>query len=173
STSRGAINHDMIAIREAWLRRMMTRDMRLMDANLLGQLLNSASFFASTNLIIIAAVAGVLFGGHAILGNLSGLSVISAAPLWVMELKIAVIVITMSRGFLDFIWAIRQFNYCTALIGAAPDHADKIATVAFSRVMGDVLNPAMSAFNKGVRAYYFALAATAWLASPWAMMVAV
>ena len=173
STRRGAINHDMVQIRAAWIRRMLTRDVRIMDANLLGQLLNSASFFASTNLIIIAAVAGVLFGGRAVIGNLGGLAIVAAAPLWVMELKIAVVLVTLSRGLLDFIWAIRQFNYCTALIGAAPDRDEIDLREAFVQATGDVLDPALSAFNKGVRAYYFALAATAWIASPYAMIVAV
>lgn len=173
STTRGAINHDMILIRMAWIKQMMARDQRLMDANLLGQLLNSASFFASTNLIVIAAVAGVLFGGHATIGTLTGLTIVSSAPLWVMELKMALILVTLARGLLDFIWSIRQFNYCTALIGAAPEHTDAPARDAFARVMGDVLNPAMSAFNKGVRAYYFALAATAWVVNPYAMIIAV
>ena len=173
STSRGAINHDMIVVRAAWLKRMMSREMRLMDANLLGQLLNSASFFASTNLIIIAAVAGVLFGGRTVIGNLSGSAIVSAAPLWVLEFKIALILVTLARGLLDFIWAIRQFNYCAALIGAAPEHSDAKRREEYVRAIGNVFDPALSAFNKGVRAYYFALAATAWVASPWAMMAGV
>ncbi len=36
-----------------------------------------------------------------------------------------------------------------------------------------VLNPALSSFNNGVRGYYFALGAAAWLMGPWAMIVAV
>ena len=36
-----------------------------------------------------------------------------------------------------------------------------------------VLNPALSSFNNGVRGYYFALAGTAWLLGPWAMIAAV
>jgi len=35
-----------------------------------------------------------------------------------------------------------------------------------------ILNPALSAFNAGVRGYYFALACTAWLAGPAAFMTA-
>ena len=34
---------------------------------------------------------------------------------------------------------------------------------AFGAVVGKVLNPALSSFNRGVRGYYFALAAAAWL----------
>jgi uncharacterized membrane protein len=36
-----------------------------------------------------------------------------------------------------------------------------------------VLNPALSSFNNGIRGYYFALSAAAWLVGPWAMIAAV
>ena len=36
---------------------------------------------------------------------------------------------------------------------------------------GDILNPALSSFNAGVRGYYFALAAGAWLLGPEAFSV--
>ncbi len=36
-----------------------------------------------------------------------------------------------------------------------------------------MLNPALTSFNNGVRGYYFALAAAAWLLGPWAMIAAV
>jgi uncharacterized membrane protein len=170
---RGGINIDMAAVRAGWIRRMLQRDVRIMDANLLGQLLSSASFFASTNLLIIAAASGVLFGGEDMIANLRGLLIASSAPIWLVETKIALIVVTLARGLLDFIWSIRQLNYCSALVGAAPPFDEPDKHDAFARAMTDVFDPAFSAFNKGMRTYYFALAATAWIISPWAMMLGV
>jgi uncharacterized membrane protein len=40
------------------MRNMARRENRFMDGQLLGQALNSRSFFASSNLILIAAAAG-------------------------------------------------------------------------------------------------------------------
>ena len=57
------INTDMTVIRAAWMRNMVGRENRFMDGQLLGHALNSASFFASSNLLLIAAAAGALFGG--------------------------------------------------------------------------------------------------------------
>jgi uncharacterized membrane protein len=37
---------------------------------------------------------------------------------------------------------------------------------------GGILNPALSAFNAGVRAYYFALAAAVWLLGPMPFLAA-
>jgi uncharacterized membrane protein len=171
--ARGAINLDMAPVREAWVRRMLARDVRIMDTNLLGHMLNSASFFASTNLLIIAAASGVLFGGQAMLSGIVGLAIVAPAPAWLLEVKIALVVVMLSRGLLDFIWAIRQLNYCLALLGAAPERADSARHEAFAEAMVSVLHPAFDSFNKGVRAYYFALAAGAWIVSPWAMALGV
>ena len=59
----GSLNADMLVVRDAWMRAMTVRQLRLVDSQLMGHTMSSASFFASTNLILIAAVAGVLFGG--------------------------------------------------------------------------------------------------------------
>lgn len=170
---KGAINADMIAVREAWLRRLVARDNRIADLNLLGHQLSSASFFASTNLLLIAAAAGLLFGGMGALAGVRGLSIVAAAPDWLMEVKLALIAVTLTNGLLDFIWAIRQLNYTLALFGAAPEHDDIDRHEAFVRATAMVLRPAYTAFNSGVRTYYFALAAAAWIISPWAMLAAV
>ncbi|MES1201409.1 MAG: DUF599 family protein [Pseudomonadota bacterium] len=173
SGKHGGINHDMAVVRETWIRRMLKRDMRLLDANLLNHLLTSASFFASTNLIVIAAAAGALFGGESVFHSLHSLVLAAPAPNWLMEIKIALVVVTLSRGLLDFIWAIRQMNYCSALFGAAPEADDVTRHDAFARAAINVLDPAFSSFNKGVRAYYFAMAAAAWLVNGWAMLFGV
>ena len=55
---------------------MTGREVRLMDGQLLGHALNSASFFASSNLLLIAAAAGALFGGDATFRSVSALEVV-------------------------------------------------------------------------------------------------
>jgi len=168
--ARMCISEDMYPVREAWLREFLRRDNRIMDVNLLGHLLNSASFFASTNLLLIAAAAGVLFGGEAMQQSLQALQIAAPAVGWLMEGKIALVTLTLARGLLDFIWAIRQLNYSLAVLGAAPPHDAAEKHAAFAKAAADVLHPSFSAFNRGVRAYYFALAAAAWIVSPWAML---
>lgn len=158
----GTLNADMLVVRDAWMMAMTNRQMRLVDSQLMGHTISSASFFASTNLLLIAAVAGVLFGGDAALRNIAALGA-EATSLKVMEGKLALVLVCLARGLLDFVWALRQLNYTVALIGAAPEvHADKDRT-AYGKALGQVLNPALGSFNRGVRGYYFALAAAAWM----------
>ena len=80
----------------------------------------------------------------------------------------------LARGLLDLIWAIRQMNYTLAAIGAAPPPSSPPQVIRdYGAAAAQVLNPALSSFNNGVRGYYFALSAAAWLLGPWPMMAAV
>ena len=161
----GSLNDDMLIVRDSWMTAMTHREMRLIDSQLMGHSINSASFFASTNLLLIAAVAGVLFGGEAAIRGFAAVGAEPVAPR-LMEAKLAVVLLCLARGFLDFIWALRQLNYTVALIGAAPEIHEEADRVAYGRAVARVLNPALTNFNQGVRGYYFALAAAAWLFGP-------
>lgn len=158
----GTLNADMTVVRRTWMTAMTHREIRLVDSQLMGHSINTASFFASTNLLLIAAVAGILFGGE---GALRGVAAVGAedVPLRLLEAKLALVMACLARGLLDFIWAIRQLNYSLALIGAAPELHVEADRVALGEAAAALLNPALSAFSQGVRGYYFALAAAAWL----------
>jgi uncharacterized membrane protein len=157
------INTDMTVIRLMWMKQMARRENRFMDGQLLGHVLNSASFFASSNLILIAATAGALFGGETTFKSASSLIAIKTSSRILFEGQIALVLVSLARGLLAFIWSIRQINYCIAAVGAAPDTEDPAFEAAYGDAAARLLNPALSAFNAGVRGYYFALAAAAWL----------
>jgi uncharacterized membrane protein len=162
----GAINTDLTAIRIAWMRNMARRENRLMDGQLLAQTLSSASFFASSNLLLIAAAAGALFNGEITFRHVSSLEVVKTSSRLLLEGQLALVLLTLARGLLDFIWAIRQMNYTVAAIGSVPVGLDDADHHIFGDLAGRLLNPALSSFNAGVRGYYFALAAAAWLFGP-------
>jgi uncharacterized membrane protein len=161
----GSLNDDMLVVRDSWMTAMTHREMRLIDSQLMGHSINSASFFASTNLLLIAAVASVLFGGENALRGYAAVGA-EAVPVKILEAKLALVLICLARGFLDFIWSLRQMNYALALIGAAPEIHSETDKVAYGHAVARVLNPALGGFSQGVRGYYFALAAAAWLFGP-------
>ncbi|RZJ94128.1 MAG: DUF599 domain-containing protein [Novosphingobium sp.] len=161
----GTLNADMVHIRHAWMAAMTGREVRLLDSQLMGHTINSASFFASTNLLLIAAVAGILFGGESALRGFAAVGAESVSiPL--LEAKLALVLVCLARGLMDFIWSIRQMNYTVALIGAAPEIEGKRDRIAFGQATARLLNPALASFSQGVRGYYFALAAATWLFGP-------
>ena len=161
----GTLNDDMAIIRGVWMKAMTHREIRLVDSQLMGHTINSASFFASTNLLLIAAVGGILFGGESALQGFAAIGA-DGVPARLLEGKLALILVCLVRGLLDFIWSLRQLNYTLALIGSAPEVHSEADRVALGRAATGLLNPALSAFSQGVRAYYFALAAAAWLYGP-------
>ncbi len=169
--SRGrGINHDMVYIRRAWMEMMVRRDVKLMDANITGHVLSSASFFASTNLLMIAAVVGALFGGEQTMKAVAGFTLLSQSSPLLFDIKLTLVIFALARGLLDFVWAIRQMNYFLGVIGASPDEPDA-SRPAYGEAAAAVLEPALSAFSTGVRGYYFALAAAAWLIGPYACII--
>lgn len=161
----GSLNDDMLIVRDSWMTAMTHREIRLIDSQLMGHSINSASFFASTNLLLIAAVAGILFGGENALRGFAAVGA-EAVPVKILEAKLALVLVCLARGFLDFIWSLRQMNYALALIGAAPEIHSETDKVAYGHAVARVLNPALGGFSQGVRGYYFALAAAAWLFGP-------
>ncbi len=166
----GVLNTDMTVIRTAWMVQMTRREVRLMDGNLLGHALNSASFFASSNLLLIAAAAGALFGGDSTFRSVSALEVVKTSSRFLFEVQLALVLVALARGLLDFIWSIRQLNYCLAAMGATPEPLAADEQGTFGAILARLLNPALGAFNSGVRGYYFALAAAAWLFGAWALI---
>ncbi|HYG90573.1 MAG TPA: DUF599 family protein [Azospirillum sp.] len=170
---RVAVNQHLTIIRRHWMERMLERDNRIMDSQLVGHTMNSCTFFASTTMLVLAGLVGSFSGlerVHEIIGSLS-FTVKTSREL--LELKMLLLVGIFVFAFFKFTWALRQYNYCCALLGSAP-----LPPVPedVRRVMGEniasVLTLAVKAFNGGLRAYYFALAALAWIAGPWFLVVA-
>jgi uncharacterized membrane protein len=169
-----SLSMDMVRIRAAWMREVLTRDNNFIgDAAILGHTINSASFFGSANLIVIVGLSGALFvepnygSGH-------GLIALFAAqdPPWFFQCKVLLVVATLLRGLSDFIWAVRQINYCLAAIGASPSRQEERDIAAWAHALTLVLNPALRSFSVGVRTYYFTVAAAFWFLGPLPLLVA-
>jgi uncharacterized membrane protein len=168
----GVINANLNIVRMAWMTNMSRRKDRFIDSALLGHAINSASFFASSNLILIAALTGALVGGERTWSTVHNLPLVERTAPLLFEAKLALIVAALARSLLDFIWSIRQQNYCLAAIGAAPLNASDETLKIYAAAVASILNPALSSFSAGVRGYYFALAAAGWMLGPIPFIVA-
>ena len=154
--------------RYAWMRRMLQRDNRVMDVNILRNLLQGVSFFASTTLLILVGLVTVLGSTDKAISLVHALPFAAKATLVQWELKLLVLVVIFVHAFFKFTWALRQFNYCSVLIGAAPMQADD----DYARRAAEVSTLALKDFNQGLRAYYFSLAALGWFVNAWVFMLA-
>ena len=94
------------------------------------------------------------------------------APRALLEAQLLLLVLVFAHSFLKLTWALRQLNYCVAFIGAAPLKPDAAQRGRIADRYGVILSLAISSFNAGIRGYYFALAALAWLLGPIAFLAA-
>ena len=157
----------MYAHRHEWMLRMVERDNRIVDANIVGNLLQSVSFFASTTLLIMAGLMTLLGSTDTAIPLIRVLPFITKMTLILWELKLLVLIIIFVYAFFKFTWALRQFNYCSVLIGAAPNTPSRDVNEVYVHRAAQVATLASKDFNQGLRAYYFSLAALGWFINPW------
>lgn len=158
--------------RMQWMETMLTRDPRIMDAQLLGNLRNGAAFFASGCMIAIGGVAALLGQPERVIGlarDLTGGLDVSRTA-W--EAKLLALLLMLVVAFMQLVWSHRLFGYCAVLMGALGEDADAPENLSIARKAGHVNITAARSFNRGLRALYFALAMLAWLLGPWALIAA-
>lgn len=162
------INARLHRVRVLWMHSMMRRDNRIADSSLIGHVVHSASFFASTSLIAIGALLGVLTGLERLQTALEGLGL--GADRHVLAARVLLPLLVLVHGLFKLTWALRQLNYSVALMGAIPVEVPREPLRGeLAERLGAVLTSALATFNDGIRSYYFALAAVLWLAGPWAL----
>jgi uncharacterized membrane protein len=129
--------------------------------------MHSTSFLGSATLLVLAALVGVLSNVETVLRLLRELSFAAPTSKTVLEAKLFLLIAILVFGFLKFTWALRQFNYLCAMIGSAPSQdAPPEPRERAAAHLATLLTLAVTSFNGGLRAYYFALAALTWLAGP-------
>jgi len=165
------LNQAMAAHRGAWMEAMVGRENRITDAALIGHIMQSVSFFASTTIIVVAALLSALHAIDDIRAAVTELPFAEPASKAAWQLKLLALIAVFVYAFFKFSWSIRQWNYCCVLIGATSPIG--VAAAAADGVRAArMATAAARAFNAGLRALYFALAMLAWFVHPLAFMVA-
>ena len=167
-----SITERLRGVRRAWMHAMLGRDNRITDASLIGHAMHSATFFASTTMVALAALLGMLGNLDRTHAAVEALAFTAKTPRPIVEGKVLLLLLVFAHTFLKLTWAIRQLNYGVALIGAAPSKPGPALRDAVADRTAAVLSLAVSSFNAGVRGYYFALAALAWVFGPGAFALA-
>lgn len=162
------LNQRMNHYRERWMQQMLRREMRMIDGQVSTSLQNGTAFFASTSLLAI--------GGALTLFHSSGdvISLVGALPFGVVptklqwEAKTMGLCIILVYAFFKFAWSYRLFNYVAIMLGAAPPASEKDTPEAleYVRTASRVLADAGRQFNRGQRAFFFALGYLGWFIGP-------
>lgn len=175
SSSR-SLSARMHLYRIQWMTNVLSRENRVVDVNIVSSLHQSISFFASTSILIIAGVLAIVGASDAALDVIRELPFASQPTHAIWYTKLALMVVMFIYAYFKYTWALRQLNYATILMGAMPIYDEKAISmddyIPASRRAAMVLTMAAKHMNRGLRTYYFALGALAWLINPWLFMVA-
>ncbi|MFL4969233.1 MAG: DUF599 domain-containing protein [Xanthobacteraceae bacterium] len=166
------LNALMDGYREMWMRRMLERDMRMVDMQIMAALQNGTAFFASTTLIAIGGALTLLRSTDEVLNVLATLpfGIETTRTQW--EAKVIGVVVILIYAFFKFAWSYRLFNYVAILFGATPLATDRDSPEAQAHAArtARLFTTAGQHFNRGQRAFFFALAYLGWFISPWVFM---
>jgi len=173
ATARPRLGREMQRHMREWVVRMVERENRMVDINVLRNLTRSSQFFASTTMLILGALVALMGYTERAASVMAELPFAQRVSQQLWELKVLVLLLVFVYGFFKFSWSIRQFGFCSILVGAtkkppsdAAQYLPQIERVAV------VASYAHRNFNHGLRAYYFGVAALSWFLHP-ALMIAV
>src|SRR5215510_5222646 len=103
-----------------WFARMIERENRMVDVNILRILSRSSQFFASTTMLLLGALVALM--GYAetaakLVAELPFAQQVVTQRLW--EIKILLLLMIFVYAFFKFTWSIRQFGFASLLVGAS------------------------------------------------------
>jgi uncharacterized membrane protein len=168
---RHSLNSRMDAYRHEWMMRMIERENRIVDTTIMASLQNGTAFFASTSLIALGGALSLLRSPDEVLEVFAALPFAVEASRTAWELKVIGLAVIFAYAFFKFAWAYRIMNYAAILIGAAPitrDISDPGAISAATRAAA-MNTVAGRHFNRGQRAFFFALGYLGWFIGPAAL----
>jgi uncharacterized membrane protein len=168
ANERGGLNARVNAYRDVWMEQMLGRELRMVDAQVTAALQNGTAFFASTSLIAIGGALSLMRGSDDILQAMSLLNIGSTPSRELWEFKMLGLIVIFVYAFFKFAWSYRLFNYFAIMVGAAPPPAarDTPDAQAFAHRAARLCEDAGRHFNRGQRAFFFALGYLGWLVGP-------
>ena len=169
---RPGLNARMNGFREVWMRRMLDREMRMVDMQVMASLQNGTAFFASTSLLAIGGALTVLRSTDDALNVMAQLPLGIASTRILWEIKAIGLAVIFVYAFFKFAWSYRLYNYVAILLGAMPPPAEKDTPEAEVHVKRTtaLFTAAGRHFNHGQRAFFFALGYLGWFVSHYVFM---
>ena len=143
----------------------------MVDMQILASLQNGTAFFASTSLFAVGGGLALLRSTSEALGVLKALPIDISPPAALWEIKCVGLILIFIYSFFKFAWAYRLFNYVAILFGSMPPAAQRDTPQAEAHVLrtAKLFETAGQHFNRGQRAFFFALGYLGWFVSPWVL----
>jgi uncharacterized membrane protein len=169
---RRSLNVRMNEHRRAWMEQMLVRDNRIVDANIMSSLQNGTAFFASTSLLAIGGVLTLLRSTEDVVSAMAEMPFGLTTTRLAWEVKVISLAMIFVYAFYKFAWSYRIFNYTAILVGAVPRLDEGNRDEAWGAVYRAAAMSVVAGrhFNRGQRAFFFALAYLGWFVSAYLFM---
>lgn len=158
-----------------WAMESASREIPVACAGLTSNLMASVSFYASTTIYIIAGLFALVGSVERLLSFSEDIPFAQAVSSGLIELKLILLIFIFVNAYFKFTWSLRQFNFLCILIGGSP-YRENMPSEEYrlktAKRMARVNSCAGNEFNRGIRSYYYGIAASTWFLHPAAFIVA-
>ncbi len=161
---KNAISHLMDGQRLRWLTEAAGREMRMIDTGVLKILVTGISFFASSTILVLGGLIAAMGYSEQLSTAFAHIPFAKALTAEGFVVRIGLLVAIFIYAFFKFAWAFRLANYCAIVIGGMSDNRydeDEKSRLKRARVAAQLSSTSGHHFNRGIRAYFFALAGLA------------
>ena len=167
----------MHRFRLQWAKSMIKREDRFVDLRLIGNLLKTTIFLASTSIFLIVGLVAVMgFANEAVKLSQVFMFMPETTPqMWIGKTMLLLVIFIYS--FFKSTWVARQLNYASVLVLAAPKYYPEAKNLdevkresRYVHRITTMLSNASRHFNMAIRAYYFGLVALSWYINPLLLM---
>ena len=107
-------------VRWRWMRQSTYREVRVLDGVVVQLQSSTASFFASTTILIIGALVAVLGATERASDLVRDLPFVARTSALVFDLKVVVLAAIFIYAFFRFTWSLRQYTFGALVVAAAP-----------------------------------------------------
>jgi uncharacterized membrane protein len=165
---RQSLNSLMNGYRDKWMEELLAREMRMVDSQVTAALQNGTAFFASTSLLAIGGVLAMLRSSEQVVSVVAWFPFGEAPTQIQWEVKLLGLTVIFVYAFFKFAWSYRLYNYVAIMVGAAPPARKKNTHAAkqFAHRTARICADAGRHFNRGQRAFFFALGYLGWFLGP-------
>jgi uncharacterized membrane protein len=148
--------------RQLWVARMIERKDYILAVQTLRNMITSASFLASTAMLITAGLLGFLSSTGKEIYLIHEFNFLGGTDNTILTAKLLALLVNFLLSFFNFSMCIRYYNYLALLIPiASPDADDEPARSAAHYFARGAVHYAL-----GMRGFYFALPIVLWLFGP-------
>lgn len=164
----------MHGYRERWANQIILRENHMEDVSSIGVLERTATFFASSSLIVLAGLLAMIKSSDDAITVISNISLGGEMTPSQFEQVLLCGVVIYAYAFFKMSWSIRLYSFVVGMIGALPSNLyaeHEGEQKALAEPIATTLSLAAYHFNTGLRSFYFSIALFAWFINPLAMVV--